>query len=305
MTVIEIIKKSAEFLSKKGVESPRLDSELITSQALGIPRLQLYLNFDKTVPPEKAELIKEMVIQRGKRIPLQHILGNVVFCGVNLKIDKRALIPRSETEILTETAIELLKDTESPLILDFGTGSGCIAIAMAKKIPSAKIVALDISSEALELAKENSSLNNVMDRVYFCQSDGFSIFEKSKFSDLNEFLSPDLDSKRHSDDSGSILFDAIVSNPPYIPESEIPNLQPEVKEYDPIIALNGGADGLDIIRVLAREGGKYLKPAGFMAIEIGAGQSSQVSRIMEGQGWQIKSVLKDYNKIERVIVASR
>lgn len=305
MTVIEIIKKSAEFLSKKGVESPRLDSELITSQALGIPRLQLYLNFDKTVPPEKAELIKEMVIQRGKRIPLQHILGNVVFCGVNLKIDKRALIPRSETEILTETAIELLKDTESPLILDFGTGSGCIAIAMAKKIPSAKIVALDISSEALELAKENSSLNNVMDRVYFCQSDGFSIFEKSKFSDLNEFLSPDLDSKRHSDDSGSILFDAIVSNPPYIPESEIPNLQPEVKEYDPIIALNGGADGLDIIRVLAREGGEYLKPAGFMAIEIGAGQSSQVSRIMEEQGWQIKSVLKDYNKIERVIVASR
>ena len=294
MTVIEVIKKSAEFLAKKGVESPRLDSELIVANVLGIQRLQLYLNFDKIIPSEKAEVIKEMLIKRGKRIPLQHILGSVGFYAVNIKIDRRALIPRPETELLVENAVLLLKGIESPSVLDFGTGSGCIGIAIAKHIPTAKITAIDISKDALELARENARINNVDDRTEFVQGDGFSVFSLKEEVVLNE-LKP----------NPAPLFDAIVSNPPYIPTEEIARLQPEVRDYDPLIALDGGKDGLDVIRILAKESGSFLKQNGFLAIEIGAGQIDNVFKIMEQNHWKIESVIKDYNKIDRIVIARK
>ncbi|HON08781.1 MAG TPA: peptide chain release factor N(5)-glutamine methyltransferase [Verrucomicrobiota bacterium] len=294
VTVIEVIKKSAEFLAKKGVESPRLDSELIVANVLGIQRLQLYLNFDKIIPSEKAEVIKEMLIKRGKRIPLQHILGSVGFYAVNIKIDRRALIPRPETELLVENAVLLLKGIESPSVLDFGTGSGCIGIAIAKHIPTAKITAIDISKDALELARENARINNVDDRTEFVQGDGFSVFSLKEEVVLNE-LKP----------NPAPLFDAIVSNPPYIPTEEIARLQPEVRDYDPLIALDGGKDGLDVIRILAKESGSFLKQNGFLAIEIGAGQIDNVFKIMEQNHWKIESVIKDYNKIDRIVIARK
>lgn len=294
VTVIEVIKKSAEFLAKKGVESPRLDSELIVANVLGIQRLQLYLNFDKIIPPEKAEVIKEMLIKRGKRIPLQHILGSVGFYAVNIKIDRRALIPRPETELLVENAVLLLKGIESPSVLDFGTGSGCIGIAIAKHIPDAKITAIDISKDALELARENARINNVDDRIEFVQGDGFSVFSLKEELVLNKFKP-----------KTATVFDAIVSNPPYIPTEEIARLQPEVRDYDPLIALDGGKDGLDVIRILARETGSFLKQNGFLAIEIGAGQIENVLKTMEQNHWKIESVIKDYNRIDRIVIARK
>ncbi|MGC8743231.1 MAG: peptide chain release factor N(5)-glutamine methyltransferase [Verrucomicrobiia bacterium] len=306
MTVIEVIKKSADFLAKKGIESPRLDSELIISHTLGIPRLHLYLNFNKTIPTDKTEIIKEMVIQRGKRIPLQHIIGNTVFYGFNFKIDKRALIPRPETEILVETAIELIKTKSltNPLALDFGTGSGCIAIAIALKIPDAKVLGIDVSQEAIDLAKENVELNKVAGKVELYKSSGYEIFKGETV------INPQKDSAGDScltiyERKEPIAFDLIVSNPPYIPTDEINNLQPEVKDYDPLTALDGGKDGLDVIRYLARESAVYLKPDGLMVIEIGAGQSGAVSAIMQENGWLIHSVIKDYNKIDRVMVLGK
>ncbi|MGC8828186.1 MAG: peptide chain release factor N(5)-glutamine methyltransferase [Verrucomicrobiia bacterium] len=304
VTVIEVIKKSADFLAKKGIESPRLDSELIISHALGIPRLHLYLNFNKTIPQDKTEIIKEMVIQRGKRIPLQHILGSAVFCGVNLKIDRRALVPRPETEILVETAIELAKTKNlvNPAVLDFGTGSGCIAIAVALKIPDAKVVGIDLSQDAIDLAKENAELNKVGTKIEFYKSSGYDIFKNETV------IHPHNNSIGDSDiyeQKKSFVFDLILSNPPYIPTDEINNLQPEVKEHDPLTALDGGKDGLDVIRYLARESAIYLKPQGVMIIEIGAGQSAAVSDIMRENGWIIHSVIKDYNKIDRVMVLGK
>lgn len=294
VTVIEVIKKSAEFLAKKGVESPRLDSELIVANVLGIQRLQLYLNFDKIIPSEKAEVIKEMLIKRGKRIPLQHILGSVGFYSVNIKIDRRALIPRPETELLVENAVLLLKGIESPSVLDFGTGSGCIGIAIAKHIPDAKITAIDISKDALELARENARINNVDDRIEFVQGDGFLVFSQKEGLVLNKFKP-----------KTATLFDAIVSNPPYIPTEEIARLQPEVRDYDPLIALDGGRDGLDVIRILSHESGSFLKQNGFLAAEIGAGQSDNVLKIMEQNHWKIESIIKDYNKINRIVIARK
>ncbi len=294
MTVIEVIKKSSEFLAKKGVESPRLDSELIVANVLGIQRLQLYLNFDKIIPPEKSEVIKEMIIKRGKRIPLQHILGNVGFCGVNIKIDKRALIPRPETELLVESTISLLKGIESPIVLDFGTGSGCVAIAIAKHINSVKIIAIDKSKDALELARENAKLNNVDDQIHFVEGDGFSVFNREEANVLNGL-------KLNS----AMLFDVIVSNPPYIPSEEIASLQPEVRDYDPLIALDGGKDGLDVIRILAQESANYLKANGFLAVEIGDGQSSKVVEIMGQNHWKLESIVKDYSKIDRIIIVHK
>lgn len=294
VTVIEVIKKSSEFLAKKGVESPRLDSELIVANVLGIQRLQLYLNFDKIIPPEKSEVIKEMIIKRGKRIPLQHILGNVGFCGVNIKIDKRALIPRPETELLVESTISLLKGIESPIVLDFGTGSGCVAIAIAKHINSVKIIAIDKSKDALELARENAKLNNVDDQIHFVEGDGFSVFNREEANVLNGL-------KLNS----AMLFDVIVSNPPYIPSEEIASLQPEVRDYDPLIALDGGKDGLDVIRILAQESANYLKANGFLAVEIGDGQSSKVVEIMGQNHWKLESIVKDYSKIDRIIIVHK
>lgn len=279
MTVLEIIQKSSEFLAKKGIDSPRLQSELIIAHVLGLQRLQLYLNFDKQVSEKDADTIREMVIKRGKHIPLQHILGYTEFCGVKIKTDNRALIPRPETEILVETGLELIKDIPSPRILDFGVGSGCISVVLALKRNDARIVGIDISKDAIELAIENASMNNVSDRIQFLVSDGFSALPKD------------------------LKFDLIISNPPYIPSAEISSLQPEVRDYDPVISLDGGEDGLKFYRYLAENAVSFLDVNGTMALEIGYGQADTVSQILQKANWEISNIIKDYNKIDRVIVS--
>lgn len=279
MTVLKIIQKSSEFLAKKGIDSPRLQSELIVSHVLNLPRLQLYLNFDKQVSEKDAALIRDLVIQRGKRIPLQYILGYTEFFGINIKIDRRALIPRPETEILVETSLDIIKDIHSPVVLDFGTGSGCISIAIATKRDDTRIVAIDTSKEAIELATENAAGSNTSGRIQFLLSDGFAEIPKD------------------------LKFDLIVSNPPYIPSEEIPSLQPEITGHEPVIALDGGKDGLKFYRYLAENAGNFLKEDRFMALELGCGQAGLVSEILTKNKWEVLKIIRDYNKIERVIVA--
>lgn len=278
MTVLEIIQKSTEFLAKKGVQSPRLQSELILAHILGVPRLQLYLDYNKPVEEKYVNTMRELVVKRAQRIPLQHLLGNTVFCALEFKTTEKALIPRPETELLAETVINLANKFDNPRILDFGTGSGCLAVTVAKRCPSANVTAIDISEEALELAKENALKHDVYDRIKFILSDGFK-----EISTENKF-------------------DIIMSNPPYIPTGEIQELEPEVRDYEPRIALDGGSDGLDMYRRLSIEAQNYINNDNYMVLEIGAGQTTAVSEIMKKNGWIVESIIADYNKIQRIVM---
>jgi release factor glutamine methyltransferase len=281
MTVIEVIQRSTDFLAKKGVDSPRLQVELLLAHRLAIPRLNLYLQFDRTLAePELADL-REAVRRRGQREPLQHIIGSTGFFGLEFKSDRRALIPRPESERLVECALAFLgeRPEASALALDFGTGSGCIAIAIATQRSSLRIHGLDCSAEALELARENAIHHGVIDRLELRLGADFGV------------LPPQL------------RFDLIVSNPPYIATAEIERLSPEVKDHDPRIALDGGPDGLDCYRRIARDAPARLADSGRLFLELGDAQATTVSQLLLDHNWIVESIENDYSGRERVLRA--
>jgi release factor glutamine methyltransferase len=286
VTVLEAIRKSADFLGKKNVESPRLQVELLLAHLLKLPRMKLYLNFERELSPSEIDSLRELIKRRGQREPLQHIVGSTSFCGYEIAVNRNALVPRPETELLAEAGWNFLlaapKQSEGgSTALDFGTGTGCIAIAIAAKCPDAKIVATDTSADALVLAKENAARNNVAERIEFFQGDGFAALPA--------------DSK----------FDLIVSNPPYIPSVEIATLQPEVRDFDPRNALDGGADGLDFYRKLAIEAKPFLKAAGKIMLEFGDGQADAIKAIFENEKWIVEAVKEDYSQRARILIAKK
>jgi release factor glutamine methyltransferase len=281
VTVLEAIQKSAEFLAKKNVESPRLQVELLLAHLLKMPRMNLYLNFDRGLTAAETDALREMVKRRGIREPLQHIVGSTSFCGLEIAVSRHALVPRPETELLAEAGGKFLATChlQPATALDFGTGTGCIAIALAAKCPAAKITALDVSAEALALAKQNAAKNNTVDRIQFFQSDGFASLP------------------------GKSQFDLLVSNPPYIPSAEIETLQPEVRDFDPRAALDGGADGLDFFRIFSAQTKPFLKPGGKIMLEFGDGQADAIKKIFAGENWIVEAVLEDYSQRERIFIA--
>lgn len=284
MTVLEAIQKSADFLGKKGVESSRLQAELLLAHQLKMPRMKLYLNFDRVLTSTETDSLRELVKRRAAREPLQHIVGSTSFCGLEISVTRHALIPRPETEMLAELGWKFLlaapKQGEGgSTCLDFGTGTGCIAIALAVKCPNAKVTALDISPDALTLARQNAEQNKVAERIQFLPGDGFAALP------------------------ASAQFDLIVSNPPYIASAEIETLDPEVKDFDPRTALDGGADGLDFYRRLAKEAKAFLKSAGKIMMEFGDGQSSDITKIFEAEKWVVEAVQEDYSQRARILVA--
>jgi release factor glutamine methyltransferase len=283
VTVLEAIQKSAEFLGKKNVESPRLQVELLLAHLLKMPRMKLYLNFERALSPTETDALRELVKRRGQREPLQHIVGSTSFCGYEIAINCHALVPRPETELLAEFGWQFLStiNSQPSTALDFGTGTGCIAIALAAKCPNVKIIATDISADALALAKENAARNKVAERIEFLQGDGFVALPQD------------------------VRFDLIVSNPPYIPSAEIETLQPEVRDFDPRAALDGGADGLDFYRKLAIEAKSFLKPEGKIILEFGDGQAGAIKRIFEGEKWIVEAVKEDYSQRARILIARR
>jgi release factor glutamine methyltransferase len=282
VTVLEVIQRSAEYLARKGVESPRLNAEELLAHVLNWPRLQLYLHFEKQLTPREEEAARALVQRRGKREPLQHLLGKVVFCGLELAVNRHALIPRPETELLAETAWQQLSSVASdpPTVLDFGTGTGCLAVALAVKVPRAKVVALDVSEPALDLARQNAETHGVVERIQFVCGDGWTGLP------------------------GSETFDLMVSNPPYIPSQEIEILQPEVRDHDPHLALDGGADGLDFYRQMAREAVSRLKPGGKIMAEFGDGQKEAVGELFKSKNWVVEAIIEDYDRRPRILVAS-
>ena len=286
VTVLEAIQRSAEFLAKKGVDSPRLQAELLLAHLLKMPRMKLYLSFERVLTATEVDAFRELVKRRGQREPLQHIVGSTCFCGLEIAVSRQALVPRPETELLAERGWRFLNEVasragETPSALDFGTGSGCLAIALASKCATAEVCAVDVSAEALELARENAGRLGVAGRIRFVQGDGFGALAAAE------------------------RFDLIISNPPYIPSAEIGTLQPEVRDYDPRGALDGGADGLDYGRRLAAESASFLKPGGRLMLEFGDGQAESLRAIFQQQKWIVEAMVEDYTHRPRFLVAAR
>lgn len=301
MTVLEGIQKSAEFLAKKEVDSPRLQAELLLAHVLKLQRMKLYLNFERALTEPETNTFRELVKRRAQREPLQHITGSTSFCGLEIAVNRHVLVPRPETELLAELGWSFLSTINSELstALDFGTGSGCIAIALAAKTPAAKITALDVSPEALDLAKQNAAKNNVVDRIDFIQSDGFQALVGRVTPCVPN---PETAELRARSDA-PYQFDLIISNPPYIPTAEIATLDPEVRDYDPRGALDGGADGLDFYRQLAAEARPFLKPGGKIMLEFGDGQGEPIRKIFEEQKWIVEAIREDYTQRQRILIA--
>jgi release factor glutamine methyltransferase len=286
VTVLEAIQRSTEFLAKKGVDSPRLQTELLLAHLLQRPRMQLYLNFEQVLTPSQVESLRERVKRRGQREPLQHILGTTSFCGLEIAVNRQVLIPRPETELLAERGWTFLQQpatrpAEPATALDFGTGSGCLAIALAHHCPAAEVQAIDLSPEALAVAGQNAARHGLAGRIRFHQGDGFAAVP------------------------AGTQFDLIISNPPYIPSAEIATLQPEVRDYDPGSALDGGPEGLDYYRRLAAEAAAFLKPGGRLMLEIGDGQAPAVRDLLELQKWIVEAIQEDYNHVLRIVIARR
>lgn len=286
MTVLEGIQRSAEFLARKGVDSPRLQAELLLAHLLARPRMQLYLNFERALTTVEVGGLRELVRRRGQREPLQQITGSTSFCGLEIAVNRQVLVPRPETELLAERGWTFLNQLASRgqlqiTALDFGTGSGCLAIAVAANCPGARLRGIDVSPGALELARQNSVRNGVAERLEFLAGDGFGALP------------------------GAMRFHLIVSNPPYIPSGDIAGLQPEVRDYEPRHALDGGADGLDYYRRLAGEGAAWLEPGGRVMVEIGDGQAEGLREIFGLQKWIVECIAPDYNDQSRILVARR
>ena len=286
MTVLEAIQKSTEFLGKKGVESPRLQTELLLAHVLAMPRMKLYLNFERSLAPGEVDALREFLRRRSQREPLQHITGSTSFCGHEISVNRNVLVPRPETELLAECGWQFLAAVPAPpaTALDFGTGSGCIAIALAAKCPTAALTALDLSALALGVARENAARSGVAERIEFLQSDGFA------------GLTPGPEGVRRQ-------FDLLISNPPYIPSQEIPTLQPEVRDFDPTGALDGGEDGLAFYRLIASQAGAHLKPGGKLMMEFGDGQADAIREILEREKWVVEAVKEDYSHRARIVIA--
>jgi len=257
------------------------EAELVLTHLLNCNRLSLYLNKDTSLGKDESALFSSILKRRILGEPVQYILGETEFMGLEFKVDNRALIPRSETEILVETAIGQLRcmGIVSPQILDLGTGSGCIAVAIAKSFPRADVRASDISTAALQLARENACLNNV--EIKFMQSD---IFDALKLEDNK--------------------FDLIISNPPYVSTEEFSSLTKEVF-FEPELALKAGIDGLDFYRRIIAQAAAYLKDNGLLIFEVGINQAVLVKKMLEKEGFDQLTLIKDYNNIERVVMAKK
>lgn len=280
LNVIEVIKKTSEFFASKGLESPRLNAELLVGHALGLARMRLYLEFERPVSDAELAAIRELVRRRGKREPLQHVLGYTEFSGLRLKTDARALIPRTETEFLVETLVARCAPPPGQ-ILDLGTGGGAIALALASAFPEARVTAIDADPGALSLAAENAESTNLAGRVAFILSDWFEGLP-----------------------AGS-AFGLVVSNPPYLSEEEALAAAPEVRDHEPARALTSGAGGFaDIERIIAGSLG-VLEPGGMLALETGTGHHAAAEAAARTAGYARTESLQDLTGRDRFFLAWR
>ncbi|KAF0146241.1 MAG: release factor glutamine methyltransferase [Nitrospirae bacterium] len=282
MTALDKIKEITALLQRCGIEDAHIESEIILTHSLGMDKTALYRD-DPILSEKDVKEIDKIVERRAKREPLQYILGYVEFYGLKIKVGEGVLIPRPETELMVEEIIKLFTVHRSPFtVLDLCTGSGCLALALAKNFPDAKVYGTDISATAIRYAKENAELNSISNAVFL---------KGSLYEPLKQFIS-----------GMPLKFDVIVSNPPYIRSNDIVTLQPEIKNWEPRNALDGGDDGLRYYREILAEAPKYLAMDGFVFLEAGEGQAVDVIKIAENAGFRKNSAIKDYAGVKRIIV---
>ncbi len=276
--MLDALKTSTEFLEKNGIEDACTDAEILALHAAALERIAAYTE-NPEISKEALAKIRRLLRRRAKGEPVQYIVGHIEFLGMKIHVGKGVLIPRPETELLAEEAVKTIGGVTQPLrILDLCTGSGCVALVLAKEFPDADVYGIDVSKTALRYAKKNAMESGIQN---------VSFLEGSLFSPLNRGL----------------FFDLIVSNPPYVRRSDIGGLQREIKEWEPLEALDGGEDGLDFYRRIFSEAGGYLKKEGNIIVEIGFGQAAEIIEITRKAGFSNIGIRKDYAGIERILKA--
>jgi len=288
MTRLESLNHTTSRLKVHRVENPRLNAELLLARSLNLSREGLYRSLHNLLQEKEREALEKMIQRRISGEPLQYILEHQEFWSIDLKVDSRVLIPRPETELLIEQSLPILSEISlkrNPVVLEIGTGSGAIAIALAKEAKNLFLMATDISRDALILAKENAKSTGVLERIKFVAGDLFSPFHPTK---------------------GRAPFDLILSNPPYIIRRKISTLAEEVKDYEPRIALDGGEDGLAFYRCIIPEASFYLREGGWLLLEVALGQSGSVSEMIEKEGNFLgPQCIPDLSGIGRVVKAQK
>lgn len=280
INVLTALQKSTKFLEEKGIESPRMNAELLLADILKCNRLDLYLSFDRPLKDDEADHYREFIVRRGKFEPLQYITGIVEFYDLKLHVTKEVLIPRPETELLVEEAINLAKRENVNHILDVGTGSGNIAIALAKHLVGVNITSIDISNAALKLAKENAEFNELTNTISFELVDIFKYQPTQKY-------------------------DLVISNPPYVSKENYKTLQKEIVDYEPVQAVTDDFDGYKFYKYLIERSDNLLTSNGHLILEIAAGQAEGIKEYLHKNNFIIKNTIKDYQNIERIIVGEK
>ena len=276
-TLLDLLNKTADWFKSKGIPNPRLDAQLLLGHVLGMKRMDLYMNFDRPMAEAEVSGFRELVRRRGAREPLQHLLGDTPFREISLKTDKRALIPRQETELIVDLVRKALEPGRANTVLDVGVGAGPIYLSIVKEIANCTVHGCDISPDALQLTRENAARNNLA---------AANLHQGDLFSPV----------------PAELRFDCIVSNPPYVAEKERAQLQPEVRDFDPALALFGGAEGWEFPFRLMHEAFEHLAGTGVLILEIGAGQAPILKEKSASRPWKSVSTSQDYQGIDRFIL---
>jgi len=290
--LIDYLQLAQDHLRSKGVDSARLDAELLLAEALGLSRVELYTNHDRPLAEPEVDRFRELLRRRSAREPVAYITGAREFWSLDFAVDRRVLIPRPETETLVEATLSAIRgeldgqapghagsgNAVGPRVLEIGTGSGAIAVALAVEIAELRVTATDNSQSALEIAPLNAQRHGVADRVEFLHGDTFDVFTQGE------------------------RFDVIVSNPPYCKEGELPELQPEVRDWEPSSALVAGADGMSVTARIIARAPQYLVPGGWLLLEVGT-QSTEVRAALEVAGWCDVKAFRDLAGFVRVFAA--
>jgi release factor glutamine methyltransferase len=280
--LLEILNQTSGFFSDKSINNARLQAELLLADVLDVGRLDLYLQFERVLSPAEVDQYRQHVRQRLQNVPLQYIIGKAAFRELTLHVSNEVLIPRPETEILVGTCLEYLSDTTKPYILDLGCGSGAIGVSLAYECTTSRVAASDISAKAIEVAQRNAVESGVADRLRFFEGDLFVPLPVGE------------------------VFSLIASNPPYIVDAELATLDPEVRDHEPRLALDGGKEGLDYYRRIVVDAPSFLEINGILVLEVGHKQATDVATLLNDAGmWQVVETRPDLNGIPRVVVARK
>ena len=276
--IAENLQAASEILKLSGIGEPRREGNSLLALALEKDKTFLIAHPEYELSDEEEQRFQNFLSRRASREPFQYIAGKQEFYRLDFEVDRNVLIPRPETELIVESAIEILETKKNSMFCEVGIGSGCIAVSILYRVETARAVGLDISHEALEIAARNAATHNVLNRLSLQISDVFENLKDEKF-------------------------DLIVSNPPYIPSQEIENLQTEVRDFEPIVALTDGKEGLSIIEKIIVESPKFLNEAGYLLLEIGFGQAGSAREMFAPEIWEIVDILPDLQSIPRTIKA--